>query len=88
MVNAFAVLMVLLLLFTIWSLNMNITVHIFDDGIEFHQNGNWFYDISDWQLNSESKAQEWLEHLSDKKWFTHDIKRQFLDYCKSVQVSE
>lgn len=66
----------------------DVIVKTFDNGIEFHKNGVCFYDICNWQLDSEIKTQEWLRHLSDKNWFTCDVSHQFLDYCESLQVSK
>lgn len=58
------------------------------DGIEFcHDDGSWFYDLHIDEIKRNGLA-FWLEHLGRKKWFTESVKRQFLDYCESLQVEK
>lgn len=46
--------------------------------LDFFQNGQLFYDVSLNQLKIQG-VDFWLNHLSDKTWFTPDVKSQFLD---------
>lgn len=46
--------------------------------LDFFQNGRWIYDVSLTQIKLHG-VDFWLNHLSDKSWFTPDVKRQFLD---------
>ena len=46
--------------------------------LDFFQNGRWIYDVSLSQIKLHG-VDFWVKHLSDKTWFTSDVKRQFLD---------
>jgi len=48
------------------------------DGLDFYQNGRWFYDVPLAQIKLHG-LDFWLNHLSLKNWFTDDVKRKFLE---------
>jgi hypothetical protein len=47
-------------------------------GIDFIRNGHSFYDVSVSQIKLRG-IDFWIDHLSLKNWFTHDVKTKFLD---------
>lgn len=56
----------------------NVTIKKRKDSLDFFENGRWIYDVSLSQIKLHG-VDFWLKHLSDKTWFTPDVKRQFLD---------
>lgn len=47
-------------------------------GLDFFENGRWIYDLGLGQIKLHG-IDFWLKHLSDKTWFSDDVKKQFLD---------
>lgn len=47
-------------------------------GLDFYQNGRWFYDLTLDQIKLHG-VDFWLNHLSSKNWFTDDVRCQFLE---------
>lgn len=47
-------------------------------GLDFFENGRLFYDLTMAQIILHG-IDFWLNHLSDKSWFTENVKRQFLE---------
>ena len=47
-------------------------------GLVFFENGRLFYDLTMAQIRLHG-IDFWLNHLSDKSWFTENVKSQFLE---------
>lgn len=45
--------------------------------LDFFENGRWIYDLGLGQIKLHG-IDFWLNHLSDKNWFSDDVKSKFL----------